>query len=572
MKRFSQSRILLLWLAFMVGLFVPHGVVKADFTFGEPVNIGPALNSSFGETVDYISADGLEMYYDSDRPGGQGDWDVYVTRRSTPDSDWGAPVNLGSAVNSAQPDYGAAFSADGLELYSSSYNRPGGYGGIDIWITRRTTKSDPWGQAVNAGPKINTTADEALPWISKDGLEMYFTSNKPGSQSYDIWVARRTTRDSDWGTPVNLGLTVNSASVDESASLSEDGLTLYVMSNRAGGYGAYDIWLTKRRTVADGWGQAKNAGPKVNSPGFEYGARVSPDGCTLYFGSERPGGLGGFGDIWQTPIIPIVDLNGDGKVNGLEVHILTEHLGQYEPLCDIGPMAWGDGIVDAKDLSVLDQYAGKEVYDPTLVNHWVLDEVEGIVAHDTVGGKDGFAMGGPAWQPVGGHVDGALRFDGIDDYVSTRLFINPAQRPFSIFAWVKGGVPGQVILSQRVGADWLSTKPPDGSLMTTLSTPPGIIPPQTLTSQFVITDGQWHRVGLVWDGATRSLYVDDVEVAHDTQAQLAGSAGGLYLGVGKHLEPGSFWSGLIDDVRIYKRAVKPLRSTSLPDNPKGGVT
>jgi hypothetical protein len=76
-----------------------------------------------------------------------------------------------------------------------------------------------------------------------------------------------------------------------------------------------------------------------------------------------------------------------------------------------------------------------------------------------------------------------------------------------------------------------------------------------LLSQTVITDGNWHRIGFVWDGSNRILYAGDVEVAGDMQADLVGSEGGLYIGAGKNLEAGSFFSGLIDDVRIYNRAV-----------------
>ena len=78
-----------------------------------------------------------------------------------------------------------------------------------------------------------------------------------------------------------------------------------------------------------------------------------------------------------------------------------------------------------------------------------------------------------------------------------------------------------------------------------------------LTSQTVVTDGGWHRLGLTWDGSNRILYADGLEVAKDTQAQLGGSAEGLYIGAGKNLEAGSFFSGLIDDVRIYNRAITP---------------
>jgi hypothetical protein len=73
----------------------------------------------------------------------------------------------------------------------------------------------------------------------------------------------------------------------------------------------------------------------------------------------------------------------------------------------------------------------------------------------------------------------------------------------------------------------------------------------------VITDGDWHRVGFVRDGINRILYVDDVEVACDTAANLEAGSGGLYIGAGSRLEPGTFWSGLIDDVRIYNRVVSP---------------
>jgi hypothetical protein len=79
----------------------------------------------------------------------------------------------------------------------------------------------------------------------------------------------------------------------------------------------------------------------------------------------------------------------------------------------------------------------------------------------------------------------------------------------------------------------------------------------SLISGTAITDGNWHRIGLVWDGSYRTLYVDDVAVAEDTQANLEGSDNGLYFGCGKGMEAGTFWSGLIDDVRIYSRSVKP---------------
>ncbi len=78
-----------------------------------------------------------------------------------------------------------------------------------------------------------------------------------------------------------------------------------------------------------------------------------------------------------------------------------------------------------------------------------------------------------------------------------------------------------------------------------------------LFSETVITDGQWHRIGFVWDGSNRTLYVDSIAAAQDTQDGLTDSANGLYNGTGNAMAPGTYFSGLIDDVRIYNRVVIP---------------
>ena len=78
-----------------------------------------------------------------------------------------------------------------------------------------------------------------------------------------------------------------------------------------------------------------------------------------------------------------------------------------------------------------------------------------------------------------------------------------------------------------------------------------------LQSQAVTTDGNWHRIGSVWDGLCRTLYVDGVAVAEDAQDGLKNAGNGLYIGTGKAMAPGTYFSGLIDDVRIYNRAVSP---------------
>jgi len=333
-------------------------------------------------------------------------------------------------------------------------------------------------------------------------------------------------------------------------------LALFFCENRGrplrpGGFGNVDMWVTTRASVSEPWDTPVNLGPEVNSVSHDSGPVISPDGFTLYFGSDRPGGFGE-SDIWQVPILPVVDFNRDGIVDTDDMCIMVDYWGTYESLCDIGPTSFGDGIVDVQDLIVLAEHFF--TYPGCLV-YWKLDEIEGDVAYDSHGNYHGTLIGGPVWQPEEGMVDGALQLDGMDDYVSTEFVMNPADGAFSIFVWIKGGAPGQVVLSQKDGVSWLCTNASEGHLMTELK---GFgRSAAALLSQTVITDGNWHRIGLAWDGSQRTLYVDGVAVAEDIQDGMEGSDSGLYIGTGNALESGTFWSGLIDDVRIYNRAVRP---------------
>jgi len=260
-------------------------------------------------------------------------------------------------------------------------------------------------------------------------------------------------------------------------------------------------------------------------------------------------------DVELIPEQASPDFNRDGKVDIKDLLILIEHWRQDEPSVDIAPLPDGDGMVDSEDLALLMEYWQEEIPEFGLVARWKLDETEGDIAYDSAGENDAVVFGDALWQPDSGQIGGALQLDGVDDYVGTPFVLNPAESQFSVFVWIKGGAPGQAVLSQASGANWLCTDSLEGNLMTELKgSGRGAA---ILLSQAVITDGNWHRIGLVWDGSHRTLYVDDLAVAEDTQANLAGSENGLYIGAGKAMEPGTFWSGLIDDVRIYNRAVTP---------------
>jgi lysophospholipase L1-like esterase len=256
------------------------------------------------------------------------------------------------------------------------------------------------------------------------------------------------------------------------------------------------------------------------------------------------------------------DFNGDSTVDIKDLTKVIENWSQNEPALDVAPPPLGDGIVDVLDLEVVMRHWEQVVGDPMLAAHWALDETEGDVAYDSSGANDAILLGGPTWQPADGQVAGAIELDGFDDLVNSPAVLKPGDGVFSIFTWIKGGAPGQVILSQEYGVNWLMTDPADGVLRTDLREPATLGrngrpegPP--LICSTVITDGRWHRIGFVWDGINRILYVDDLEVARDTAHNLELSVGGLYIGAGGATEPGTYFSGLIDDVRIYNRVLMP---------------
>ncbi len=335
--------------------------VKADFTFGEPVNLRtviPAINPVH-ESISCLSSDGLEIYFMSDRPGGHGGFDLWVLKRDSIEDDWGLPENLGPNVNSSKTESGGSISSDGLTFYFWS-NAPGGYGGADLYTTTRATRSDPWSEAVNLGPTVNGSAEDMGPVISHDGLELYFISwRSNGYGLADTYVTRRATTNDPWGEPENLGSAVNSPYQDLVFSISPDGLLLLLCDNvpelgtppRPGGYGGNDMWMTRRASLSDPWQVPVNLGPKVNTATHELCPLISPDGSTLYFSTAQSGDYATW-ENWQVPILPIVDFNADGEVDVDDLRLLIENWGTDNTLYDIGPFAWGDGVVDIEDLKV----------------------------------------------------------------------------------------------------------------------------------------------------------------------------------------------------------------------------
>jgi len=269
--------------------------------------------------------------------------------------------------------------------------------------------------------------------------------------------------------------------------------------------------------------------------------------------------------------VAILPAGGTYTMDAVEAAEATQYI---KPKLAI-PYHWGQSVgtlADAHRFAELARCAAKVLavgetiasdewpeYQP-LMAHWALDEIEGNIAYDSAGGHDGVLFGDPAWQPGNGKINGALECDGVDDYVSIPFVVDPGEGVFSAFAWMRGGAAGQAILSQadHNGEMWLGADSLQGNLVSGLVPPPaGRTVTPALESQCIITDGQWHHVGFVWDGQRRHLYIDGVEVAVDagTVNPFTSSDGRMYIGTGENLNAGSYFAGLIDDVRIYDQAL-----------------
>ena len=276
-------------------------------------------------------------------------------------SDWSAPVNLGAVINSTVEDAGPALSKNRLSLYFHSA-RTGGFGLTDLWVSQRASEDEPWGVPINLGEVINTTADDLMPNLSRDGHRLFFVSRRPGSQlnaagvpGFDIWVSYRehVHDDFDWQPPVNLGAPVNSPSFDQNPffldndevgvsqlfftrtvapqndlfvsnllpdgvwsapvpvsefnsasnergiSIRFDGLEAFFMSTRPGGVGGQDLWTATRESVSDPWSVPASMGALINSVLIDGDPHISSDRETLFFASSRAGGYGGQ-DLYMT--------------------------------------------------------------------------------------------------------------------------------------------------------------------------------------------------------------------------------------------------------------------------------
>jgi len=264
-------------------------------------NLGPILNSKYKEFSPTVTADGRTMFIVSDRPGGVGAQDFWMTTSpENNDTTWAAPIDV-QEINSTVDDGAASIAADGQTIYFATNRNTTAPNDVNIWVA--TLDGTHWKNVHEVGAPINTSMWESQPSISPDGKKLFFASNRPGKigteakDNVDIFVSHQLP-DGRWSEPVNLGSKINTAKYDASPFMAADGTTLYFCSNGHGGLGGLDIFQSEWKGPSDtDWTDPVALPAPINSKDNDFFLTIPASGNVLFFTSDRAGGSGDY-DIW----------------------------------------------------------------------------------------------------------------------------------------------------------------------------------------------------------------------------------------------------------------------------------
>jgi Tol biopolymer transport system component len=284
-------------------LLASAGLVLADdppqySSWSAPVNLGPIVNSTGTESGAFISKDGLSLYFGSyNRPGGYGGFDIWVSQRSSVGESWGEPRNLGSIVNTSGNEQTPTLSLDGhLLLFASDYPHPGYSGKLDLYVSRRHNKRDDfgWRTPTNLGSGVNSPFADSGPALFEDdetgSFTLYFSSDRDSPGTEHIY-ASALQQNETFGPALPVEA-LNSTLRDARPGIRKDGLEMLLDSNRSGTIGGNDLYVSTRASTVEPWSTPVNLGGLVNSSVLDARPALSFDGTELYFHSDRAGGFG----------------------------------------------------------------------------------------------------------------------------------------------------------------------------------------------------------------------------------------------------------------------------------------
>lgn len=336
----------------------------AQIEFGIPTPM-PSVINEFITGYPHLTPNDLSMYFTAIRSDStEGSLDLWITSRSSMTEMWQTPVNLGPLINTAAHEMGSSMTADGLELYFERTSNFLSHDDGEMWVSKRSSIDDPWG-APELLAYLNTPGRDGDPYISPDGLELYFDSNRDpnfpiSGNLLNTYVARRTSRTEAFGAPEYFY-------ISGIPHMSNDGLTYLMTSNDVVGkydgdttwYGSDDLYIRTRPSNAAEFAPGQNVRAPISTQGLDCCGDFSSDGSTIYFTSTRPGGPGPF-NIWQAPLAKtvLVEINpgaGSDPIDwGIQDVLTVAILSQpgFDALAvDVATLRFGDPLLIADGAS-----------------------------------------------------------------------------------------------------------------------------------------------------------------------------------------------------------------------------
>lgn len=253
-------------------------------------NAGEAINSVASEYYPTMTIDGKQLVI-TRRTRGSADEDFFVSVRK--DGKWETAIPLEGKINTGYKEGGQQISPDGEWMVFTGKDYPEGFGSFDIYIAYLTNNG--WSERQNLGAAINTEYWESAPCLSPDKKYLYFASDRPGGYGgSDIYVSTRMA-NGKWSLPQNLGSTINTGGDESCPFIHADNETFYFNSNGHEGFGGTDLFLSKKST--NGFLIPQNLGFPINTINDEGSLFVTADASTGYFASDRSDTKGGL-DIY----------------------------------------------------------------------------------------------------------------------------------------------------------------------------------------------------------------------------------------------------------------------------------
>jgi outer membrane protein OmpA-like peptidoglycan-associated protein len=248
----------------------------------QPRRLPDTVNMYAMQYFPVLTADEQELIFTRRVGGGQNDDEDLVVCRKDSLGRWLPPVSISPNINSPMNEGTCTISADGRQLIFTSCIGRRGYGSCDLFESRKV--GEEWSRPVNLGPDVNSPAWESQPSLSSDGRTLYFVSDRRGGVgNKDIYVSYKL-ENGRWTKAENLGPNINTPYDEISPFIHVNGRTLFIASNGKPGFGGYDIYRSEYDNGA--WSAAENFGSPVNNHEDQFSLFITRDGERGFYSHE----------------------------------------------------------------------------------------------------------------------------------------------------------------------------------------------------------------------------------------------------------------------------------------------